>query len=137
MKKALIALGFIACFVGGAISQRIYFGTCIADAAAKLQEGRTEFMHTFAPLAEAERVAALRATIDTLWAVRSLDAEDASEEARISSYSEELIVRMGDVRQTLNNTGQYGNEYAVNHAFERANKMLQEMGETTQLEPYF
>ena len=61
----------------------------------------------------------------------------ASEEARISSYSEELIVRKGDVRQTLNNTGQYGNEYAVNHAFERANKMLQEMGETTQLEPYF
>ena len=115
----------------------MYDGARIQEATARILESQSAFMETYAPLNEAEKVAALRATIDTLWVARSLDAEGASDETRVSSYSEELVVRMQDVRQTLNNTGQYGNEYAVNHAFERANKMLQEMGEDTQLEPHF
>ena len=137
MKNVLVFLGFMACFVAGAFSQRVIFQKNIDEVAAEFRECQAEFLGAFAPLSEAQKVAALRATIDTLWAVRSLDTENASDESRIEGYSEELIVRMEDVRQTLNNTGQYGNEYAVNHAFERANKMLEEMGESTKLEPYF
>jgi len=137
MKKALIVLGLLVFFVAGAFSQRMYDGARILEATTKFQESQSAFMETFAPLNEAEKVAALRATIDTLWVARSLDAEDASDEARVNSYSEELVARMEGVRQTLNDTGQYGNEYAVNHAFERANNMLLEMGVDTQLEPHF
>jgi len=107
------------------------------EAAADFKENQSAFMETLAPLDEARKVAALRATIDTLTIVRSLDAEQAGSEKRAGLYSEELTIRMEDVRQTLNNTGQYGNQYAVERAFERANAMLREMGVDTRPEPGF
>ncbi|MDH3336311.1 MAG: hypothetical protein OEM85_05500 [Gammaproteobacteria bacterium] len=137
MKKLVIALALIGSYVAGAVSQQLYFGECIRDVAESMREGQSLLIEKIAPAAEIRAVAALRATVDTLWLVRKLDAEGATPELRTGEYGEQLLGRMADVRQTLNNANMYGNEYAVQYAFDRANKTLEEMGNDTQLKPYY
>ena len=136
MKTILIILGLALCFVGGVMSHRLYVGACTYDKLQTYMEHHQEWMEKFAPSDEGKKVAALRATIDTLGEVRLLDAEGADDETRRDRYRDELVVRMEDIRQTLNNTGEYQNEYSVGNAFERANGMLRDLGYDKQLAPY-
>ena len=136
LKNGPLVVGFLACFIVGVIVGRLIATPTLHDSIVEMREAQSELVEKYGPMQEATRVAELGATIDTFYLVEAHDADAFVDDAKVNAYSEALIIRMEEVRQTLNLTGKYSNEYQVNQLFDRANAMLSEMGVDKQFAPY-
>ncbi|UTW45958.1 hypothetical protein KFE80_03395 [bacterium SCSIO 12696] len=133
MKTPIAIIGFLVCFVSGAVVHKVWLADESSLQLAEQVSLAKDTMDSLNVGQESQRVRILNAIVDNIRVVWNLDVSGADKITKIKAYEKALLHLSEDIKQA--GYPKYSNRYSVDRAFDRANELIKEIGGDLLLDP--